>query len=59
MVNVEIHAGQLIGGEVTDGKSTRWWQKQDAPTDSSMLHPKVKPHLLTCGLIVMLKHAIN
>ena len=42
MVAVEIHAGQLIGGEVTDGKSTRWWQKQDAPTDSSMLRPKSK-----------------
>ena len=42
MVAVEIHAGQLIGGEVTDGKSSRWWQKQDAPTDSSMLRPKSK-----------------
>jgi len=42
MVAVELHSGQLIGGEVTDGKSSRWWQKSDAPTDSSMLRPKSK-----------------
>ncbi|HIG84846.1 MAG TPA: hypothetical protein EYG40_09335 [Verrucomicrobia bacterium] len=42
MVAVELHSGQIIGGEVTDGKSSRWWQKSDAPTDSSMLRPKSK-----------------
>ena len=41
-VAVEIHAGQIIGGEVTEGKTSKWWQKSDVPTDSSMLRPKSK-----------------
>ena len=41
-VAVEIHAGQIIGGEVTEGKTSKWWQKADVPTDSSMLRPKSK-----------------
>ena len=41
-VAVEIHAGQIIGGDVTDGKTSRWWQKADAPRDASMLRPKSK-----------------
>ena len=41
-VAVEIHSGSLIGGDVTDGKSSRWWQKEDAPRDGSMLRPKSK-----------------
>ncbi len=41
-VAVEIHAGELIGGDVTDGRSSRWWQKADAPRDASMLRPKSK-----------------
>ena len=41
-VAVEIHAGEIIGGDVTDGRSSRWWQKADAPRDASMLRPKSK-----------------
>ena len=41
-VAVEIHAGQIIGGEVTEGETSKWWQKSDVPTDSSMLRPKSK-----------------
>lgn len=43
MVAVEIHiGGKLVGGDVTDGKSSRWWQKKDVPTDESLLRPKAK-----------------
>ena len=31
-----------ISGEVTEGKTSKWWQKSDVPTDSSMLRPKSK-----------------
>lgn len=41
-VAVEIHAGELIGGDVTDGRSSRWWQKADAPRDAAILRPKSK-----------------
>ena len=41
-VAVEVHSGDLIGGDVTDGKTSRWWQNQDAPRDASMLRPKSK-----------------
>lgn len=41
-VAVEIHSGDIIGGDVTDGRSSRWWQKDDAPRDASMLRPKSK-----------------
>ena len=41
-VAVEIHAGKIIGGAVTEGESSKWWQKSDVGTDSSMLRPKSK-----------------
>jgi hypothetical protein len=41
-VAVEIHSGEIIGGDVTDGRTSRWWQKDDAPRDASMLRPKSK-----------------
>ena len=42
-VAIEVHSGGgIIGGDVTDGRTSRWWQKEDAPRDDSMLRPKSK-----------------
>ena len=42
-VAIEVHSGGgIIGGDVTDGRTSRWWQKEDAPRDGSMLRPKSK-----------------
>ena len=42
-VAVEMYAGgELVGGEVTDGKSSEWWRRKDVPQDTSMLRPKSK-----------------
>ncbi len=42
MVAVEVHSGDLIGGDATDSKSSKWWRNKEAPTDTSMLRPKSK-----------------
>ncbi len=40
-VAVEVYyGGTLIAGDVTDGKSSRWWQNPEAPKDAATLRPK-------------------